>query len=189
MDKGSVSEKRTAIHVGKEVFFAKAMVCNECGRYALTKEIRIELDNWGKSLKKNVIEPQPILSRTMHEFLVETASKYGIKEVPLIKVMTSFYLNHIVTRTDYSELENFLKDQESYALMMKGNKSKISVPIHYLTYKKLQTYCEIWKTTHAKSIEIAVIFCVGLLTYRDTKRLREIAESLEQFVEDYALAA
>ena len=73
--------------------------------------------------------------------------------------------------------------------MTRGKKTKVSVPIHYLTFKKLEIFSQVWKTTHAKAIEEAVLFCSEVLTYPDTSRLKEIAKRFEEFVEDYALAA
>ena len=188
-DSGKVKEESVAIPIGKEIFRTRTMVCKKCGHYALTPKVRKAMDLWGRNLKKNVIEPQPIFTETTHAFLEETASRFGINKVPLIKVMTSFYLNRIVGNVEFNGLYAFIEKQESYTLMTKGKKIKISVPIHYLTYKKLEVFREVCNATHAKAIEEAVLFCATVLTYRDTQRLREIAKRFEEFIEDYALAA
>lgn len=186
---GSVKEKTISIPIGRETFRTKTNSCEKCGHYALTPKVRREMEVWGRELKKNVIEPQPLFTETTHAFLEETASRFGIKKVPLIKVMTSFYLNRIVGSNDFERLSKAIKKQESYELMGRGKKLKVSVPIHYLTFKKLEVFRETWNTTYAKAIEEAVFFCSTVLTYHDTERLREIAQRFEEFVEDYALAA
>jgi len=188
-DGGKVKEKSISIPIGKETFRTKTATCEKCGHYALTPKVRKEMDAWGRELKKNVIEPQPLFTEITYAFLEERSSRFGIKKVPLIKVMTSFYLNRIVGRHDFDRLKNSIEKQESYALMTKGKKLKVSVPIHFLTFRKLEVFRETWDTTHAKAIEEAVLFCATVLTYRDTERLREIARRFEEFVEDYALAA
>ena len=186
---GTCKEKTIHIHVGREAFRTKTEVCEKCGHYALTPRVRKAMETWGRALKKNVIEPQPLFTETTHAFLEETASKFGIKKIPLIKVMISFYLNRVVGREDFSSLRASVERQEGFHLMTKGKKIKLSVPIHYLTFKKLEMFCQTWGTTYAKAIEEAVLFCSTVLTYRDLARLREIAKRFEEFVEDYALAA
>ena len=188
-DGGNVKEKTIVIPVGREKFRTKTEVCEKCGHYALTPKVRKEMEVWGRNLKKNVIEPQPLFTETAHAFLEESASKFGIKKVPLVKVMTSFYLNRIVGRNDLDALKEFVQKQEGYALMTNGKKVKVSVPIHFLTFKKLELFCHAWDVTHAKAIEEAVLFCSAVLTYHDASRLKEIAKRFEEFVEDYALAA
>jgi len=188
-DGGSVKNKMVNIPIGKEIFRTKMDTCGKCGHYALTPKVRKEMEAWGRSLKKNVIEPQPLFTETTHAFLEETASRFGIKKVPLIKVMTSFYLNRVVALPDFERINAIVKKQEGYGLMVKGRKIKVSVPIHFLTFKKLEVFRETWNTPYPKTIEDAVLFCATVLTYRDTARLREIAQRFEEFVEDYALAA
>ena len=136
-----------------------------------------------------MIEPQPLFTETAHAFLGETGSKFGIKKVPLIKVMASFYLNRIVGRDDFKMLKQTVEKQEGYGLMNQGKKYEVSVPIHFLTFKKLELFSQTWNVTHAKTIEEAVIFCSAILTFPDASRLKEIAKRFEEFVEDYALAA
>jgi hypothetical protein len=184
-----VKEKSISIPIGREKFRTKTDVCEKCGHYALTPTLRQKMEAWGRSLRKNVIEPQPLFTETTHALLEETASKFGIKKVPLIKAMISFYLNRIVGRNDFEPLKQSVEKQEGYSLMMNGKKVKVSVPIHFLTFKKLDLFSNAWKTTHAKAIEDAVLFCSTVLTYPDTSRLKEIAKRFEEFVEDYALAA
>lgn len=188
-DTANVKEKTVTIPVGREKFRTKTDVCEECGYYALTPKVRKEMEAWGRELKKNVIEPQPLFTEVAHAFLEETASKFGIKKVPLIKVMTSFYLNRIVGRDDFETLKHSIQKQECHGLMTKGKKLKVSVPIHFLTFRKLELFSHAWEVTHAKAIEEAVLFCSAVLSYPDTSRLKEIAKRFEEFVEDYALAA
>jgi hypothetical protein len=103
--------------------------------------------------------------------------------------MTSFYLNRVTEREDFDRLKALVEKEENFELMNKGKKLKVSVPIHFLTYKKLEVFRQIWDVTHAKAIEEAVLFCSLVLNYHETERLREIAKRFEEFVEDYALAA
>lgn len=186
---GDVKEKAINIQVGRETFHTKTLVCEKCGHYALTPKVRKAMESWGQKLKKNVVEPQPLFTETTHQFLEETASKFGIKKIPLIKVMISFYLNRVVGRADFDSLKLAVEKQEGFSLMTKGKKIKLSVPIHYLTFKKLEVFCQSWDIAYAKAIEEAVLFCSTALTYRDIARLREIAKRFEEFIEDYALAA
>lgn len=188
-DGGRVKEKMVNIPVGREKFRTKTEVCEKCDHFALTAKVRKEMEVWGKALKKNMIEPQPLFTETAHLFLEETASKFGIKKVPLIKVMTSFYLNRVVSQADYELLKESLEKQEGYLLMTQGKKLKVSVPIHFLAFKKLDLFSHTWKISHARTIEEAVLFCSTMLNYPDTSHLKEITKRFEEFVEDYALAA
>lgn len=184
-----VREAKVSIPIGKMSFRTTTLQCKTCGHYAVTPKIRREMDSWARALKKNVIEPQPLFTEAAHVILEETASRFGIKKVPLIKLMTGFYLNHIIRSDDFDRLMQVVKKQEIYALMTQGRKLKISVPIHFLTFKKLELFRVTWNISHAKVIEEAVLFCNTVLTYHDTKRLREIARRIKEFVEDSALAA
>src|SRR4051812_42394941 len=99
-DNANVIEKKISIPVGSEAFTTKTFVCKKCGRYALTPQIRREMDEWGRKLTKNVIEPQPVFSDAAHQFAEEMATQYGLKRVPLFRVFTAFYLSHVVNHED-----------------------------------------------------------------------------------------
>lgn len=75
IDEGKVKEKVVEIPVGRESFRAKTLVCDACGHHALTPKVRKEMEEWGKNLKKNVIEPQPLFTGTTHAFLL-TSTQY-----------------------------------------------------------------------------------------------------------------
>lgn len=186
-----VKEKGVSIKIGKEQFKTRTLVCADCGHYALTKEVRAQMDQWGRQLRKAIVEPQPLFSETAYEYLEELAQKYGLKKVPLIKAMLSFYLNRVVDRSDFSEIKNILekKGKEAFDLIRKGKRSKMSVPVQYMTFRKLEIFSDVWDVTHARAIEEAVEFGIALLTYRDIRGLREIARRFEEFIEDYAAAA
>ncbi|MBI2606838.1 MAG: hypothetical protein HYW49_12235 [Deltaproteobacteria bacterium] len=190
-DDKNVVERKVSIPVGAESFSTRTLVCKECGHYALTSEIRREMDEWGRSLTKNIIEPQPIFSEAAHRFAEEMAARHGIKRVPLFRVLTAFYLNRVVNRDDFQELKKFCESHASRKLLEEGTRSKVSVPIRYLMYRKLQTFSEVWKVPHAKAIEEAVLFGLTVLSCKGENfdRLKTIAESLQQYIADVAQAA
>lgn len=86
-----VVEKRVSIPMGVEAFVTKTLVCKKCRRYALTPEVRREMDNWGRRLTKNIIEPQPSFAEAVHQFAEQMAAQYGLKRVPFFRVLTAFY--------------------------------------------------------------------------------------------------
>jgi hypothetical protein len=96
-DNTNVVERKISIPVGSETFVVKTNVCKKCGSYELTPQIRKEMDQWGRTLTKNIIEPQPIFSEATHRFAEEMATHYGLKRVPFLRVLTAFYLNRVVT--------------------------------------------------------------------------------------------
>jgi hypothetical protein len=190
-DGKSIVIKKISIPMGSEVFKTKTAVCKKCGLYALTSEIRRDMDEWGRKLAKNIIEPQPVFSATVHQFAEEMATQYGLKRVPLFRVLTAFYLNHVVNRHDFQELKIFCDTHSSRKLFEEGKRSKVSVPIRYLMYRKLQTFSEVWNIPHAKIIEEAVLFGLTALSCKEGnfEKLKIISESLEQYISDIAEAA
>jgi hypothetical protein len=190
-DDSQVVEKKISIPVGNESFSTRTLVCKECGHYALTPKIRKEMDEWGRGLKKNIIEPQPIFSEAAHQFADEMAAQYGMKRVPFFRVLTVFYLNHIVDREDFSELKKICETDSSTKLLAEGDRSKVSVPINYLMYRKLQTFSEVWDVSPAKAIEEAALFGLVVLSRKkeNQDKLKAIAESLQQYISDVAQAA
>lgn len=187
----SVVEKRISIKIGKATFSTKAPVCEKCKSYALTPELRREMDQWGREQTRSIAEPQPVFSAAAHQFAEEMARKHGLSKVPLCRALTAFYLNKVVNRKDFQNLAGFLKTKESNELLGGGSKSKICVPVNYMLFRKLQTFSEVWKTTPAKAIEEAVIFGLSALSHEEAnfKILAEIAKSLEGYIADYALVA
>ncbi len=187
-DETEVVEKKVSIPVGNESFTAKTLVCKKCGRYALTKEIRKEMDAWGRKLSKNIVEPQPIFTEAVHQFAEEMAAQYGMKRVPFFRVLTTFYLNHVVNRKDFQELKSYLETHVSRKFLNEGSRSKVSVPIRYLMYRRLQTFSEVWDASHAKAIEEAVLFGLAVLSSQEKnfEKLKAIAESLQQYITDVA---
>lgn len=190
-DGSQVVEKKISIPVGSESFSTHTLVCKKCGYYALTPKIRKEMDEWGRSLKRNIIEPQPILSEAAHQFAEQMAGQYGMKRVPFIRALTVFYLNHIVGREDFPELKKICETDSSTKLLAEGDRSKVSVPVNYLMYRKLQTFSEVWNVSHAKAIEEATLFGLVVLSRKkeNQDKLRLIAESLLQYISDVAQAA
>jgi hypothetical protein len=186
-----VVEKKISITVGSESFSTKTVVCKKCGRYEMTPKILKEMDEWGRGLTKNIIEPQPIFSEATHRFAEEMATQYGLKRVPLFRVLTAFYLNRVVNREDFQELKKFCEAHAPRKLLGEGVRSKVSVPIRYLMYRKLQTFSEVWDVSHAKAIEEAVLFGLTVLSSKEENfdKLKTIAESLQQYIADVAQAA
>lgn len=190
-DDTHVVEKKISIPVGSEAFTTKTFVCKKCGHYALTPAIRQEMDDWGRKLTKNIIEPQPIFTEAAHQFAEEMATQHGLKRVPFLRALTAFYLNHIVNRTDFQELKRYCETHISQAFLSEGTRSKISVPVRYLMFRKLQTFSEVWSVPHAKVIEESVLFGLAALSFKEEnlEKLKTIAESLQQYIADIAQAA
>ena len=186
-----IAEKKISIPIGNESFRVVTEVCPQCGYYALTPKILREMDEWGMSLKKNIVEPQPFFTKAAHDFAEEIASQYGLKKVPLIRALTTYYLNHIVNRKDFQDIKKYCDHHEAKRLLEKDKKSKVSVPIRYLMYKKLQSFCEVWEIPHAKALEEATLFGLVLLTHegKNFEKLKNIAASLEQYIAEFAQAA
>lgn len=187
----NVALKKVTIPIGKEDFSTKTFVCKACGRYALTPEIRREMDDWGKKLAKNVVEPQPAFTETVHHFAEEMGSVYGMKRVPFFRTLTAFYLYRMVSRPDFAELKEFCAKHPSRELLAEGRSSKVSVPIRYLLYRKLETFSEVWKVPHAKAIEEAVLFGLTVLSSNaeNLETLKAISENLKQYLLDVSVAA
>ena len=189
--KGTVSEQEISIPVGKETFKTNTYRCKKCDHYALTPKIRKEMDAWGNALGKNVVEPQPIFTQVQHEYADRLAAQFGITRGPFMKALVVYYLNHLVNQPNYSEIRALCEKHKSKDLMKDGEKSKISVPIKYQLYKKLQTYSEVWDVPVAKAIEEAVI--VGLTIFstnnENYKILQDVAADLKRYIVDYAMAA
>lgn len=187
----SVVEKKVSIPVGNESFTAKTLVCKKCGRYALTPEVRNAMEDWGRKLTKNIIEPQPIFTEAVHQFAEKMATQYGLKRVPFFRVLTAFYLSRVVNREDFQELKSYCNSHRSQEFLGKGTKSKVSVPIRYLMYRKLQTFSEVWDIPHAKVIEEAVLFGLTALSSEkeNFEKLKAISEALSQYIADVAQAA
>lgn len=189
--KNTIVEKTVAITVGNEKFKTKTFACKKCGHFSFTPEIRKEMDQWGRGLTKNIIEPQPIFSEATQKFAIEMASQFGFKKVPLYRLLTVFYLNHVIERKDFDQIKNYMDTHKSMIFLLEGKKSKVSVPIRYLMFKKLQAYSEALNVTHAKLIEEAVIFGLALLANKNSHFdvLKNIAVDLQQYIEDLAQAA
>lgn len=190
-DDTHVIKMKVSIPMGNEIFSTVTYVCKKCGHYALTPELRREMDQWGRSLTKNIIEPQPIFSEAIHQFAEEMAVQYGLKRVPFFRVLTAYYLNHVVNREDFGELKMYCDQHSSRVLLQKGDSSKVSVPIRYLMYRKLQTFAEVWKVSHAKVIEEAVLFGLTVLSSKEEnfEKLKMIADNLQQFIMNYSSQA
>lgn len=186
-----VAEKRVSIPVGNESFTTKTMTCKKCGRYELTPKIRKEMDEWGRALTKNIVEPQPIFSEATHRFAEEMATQYGLKRVPFFRVLTAFYLNRVINREDFQDLKKFCDSHAPRKLLDEGTRSKVSVPVRYLMYRKLQTFSEVWEIPHAKVIEEAVLFGLTVLSCREEnyEKLKTISDSLQQYISEIAQAA
>jgi hypothetical protein len=186
-----VAEKKVSIPVGNESFSTKTMACKKCGRFELTPKIRRAMDEWGRALTKNIVEPQPIFSEATHRFAEEMATQHGLKRVPFFRVLTAFYLNRVVSREDFQELKKFCDARAPRKLLDEGTRSKVSVPIRYLMYRKLQTFSEVWGISHAKAIEEAVLFGLTVLSCKEEnfEKLKIIADSLQQYISEIAQAA
>lgn len=184
-------EKKVSIPVGAETFTVRTLVCKKCGFYALTPRVRREMDDWGRKLTKNMIEPQPVFTEATHLFAEEMATQYGLKRVPLFRVLTAFYLNHVVNREDFQELKRYCETHVSQRFLSEGRRSKVSMPIRYLLFRRLQTFSEVWDIPHAKVIEEAVLFGLAALSSDkdNLQKLQTIAGSLQQYIEDIAQAA
>lgn len=187
----SIIEKTVSIAVGNETFKTKTLVCKKCGHFALTPELRNEMDEWGRALTKNIVEPQPVFTETTQKFATEMASQYGLKKVPFYRLLTVFYMNHVMDRTDFNQIKKYMDTHDSQVFLFKGKKTKVSVPIRYLMFKKLQSFSEILNISQAKLIEEAVVFGLVLLANKNSnfEVLKNIAQDLQQYIEDLAQAA
>lgn len=183
--------KKVEIPIGSEVFSTKMLVCYKCGSYELTPEVRKKMDEWGRKLTKNIIEPQPLFSEAVHQFAEEMAAHYGLKRVPFFRALTAFYLNRIVNRKDFEELKKFCDSNIAKELLNKGGQSKVSIPIRYLLFKKLQIFSKVWKIPPSKAIEESVLFGLVILSSKkgNFKKLKSIVDSLQQFIFEIAQAA
>lgn len=105
--------------------------------------------------------------------------------------LTAFYLNHVVNRDDFQDLKKFCDTHAPRKLLDEGTRSKVSLPIRYLMYRKLQTFSGVWNVSHAKVIEEAVLFELTVLSCKEENfdKLNAIANSLQQFITDIAQAA
>ncbi len=177
--------------MGKEIFTTKTAVCIKCKHYALTPKVRREIDEWGKRMIKNIVEPQPTFHEASHQFIEKKAAHFSMKKVPFIKALAFYYFNHIVNRADFPELKKYFASHHSEKHLSKGNKSKETVPIRYLMYRKLQTFSEVHNVSHAKAIEEAVLFGLMVLATDNDhfETLKTIAQNLKQYIEDFAEAA
>ena len=108
-----------------------------------------------------------------------------------MRVLTAFYLNHVVNREDFQELKEYCEKHASKKLLDGGRKSKISVPIRYLMYRKLQTFSEVWNVPHSKAIEEAVLFGLTVLSSESDnfEKLKVISKSLQEYITEIAEAA
>lgn len=187
----TVSIEKISIPVGKETFSTKTAVCKKCKHYALTPQVRREMDEWGKSMIKNIIEPQPTFHEASHQFIEKMAAHFSMKKVPFIKALTVFYINHIVNRTDFDVVRKYFETHHSEKHLSEGTKSKETVPIRYLMFRKLQTFSEVRNVSHAKAIEEAVLFGLMVLATNDEhfETLKTISQNLKQYIEDFAEAA
>jgi hypothetical protein len=187
----TIVEKIVSISVGNKKFKTKTLACKKCGHFALTPEIRNEMDEWGRGLTKNIVEPQPIFSEATQRFAVEMASQYGLKKVPFYRLLTVFYMNHVMDRIDFIQIKKYMDSHDSQVFLFEGKKTKVSVPIRYLMFKKLRAFSEILNIPKAKLIEEAVIFGLVLLANKNSnfEVLKNIAEDLQQYIEDLAQAA
>ena len=187
----AIVEKTVSITVGNEKFKTKTLVCKKCGHFAITPEIRNEMDEWGRALTKNIVEPQPIFSEATQRFAVEMASQYGLKKVPFYRLLTVFYMNHVMGRADFIQIKKYMDTHDYKVFLVEGKKIKVSVPIRYLMFKKLQSFSEILNIPQAKLIEEAVIFGLVLLANKNSnfEVLKNIALDLQQYIEDLAQAA
>jgi len=187
----TVSEEKISIPMGKEVFTTKTAVCKKCKHYALTPKVRREMDEWGKTMMKNIIEPQPTFHKASHQFIEKMAAHFSMKKVPFIKALTVYYINHIVNRADLPELKKYFESHQSEKHLSGGDKSKETVPIRYLMYRKLQIFSEVRNVSHSKAIEEAVLFGLMVLATDDDhfETLKTISQNLKQYIEDFAEAA
>lgn len=183
--------KKVEIPIGTEVFCTKMLVCCKCGSYEITPEVRKKMDEWGRKLTKNIIEPQPLFSEAVHQFAEEMAAHYGLKRVPFYRALTAFYLNRIVNREDFTELKRFCENSSALEFLNKGERSKVSIPIRFLLFRKLQIFGQVWNVTPAKAIEEAVLFGLVVLSSKEEnfKKLKAIAQNLQQFIQEVAQAA
>lgn len=187
----NVVEKKISVPVGNESFSIKTWVCKKCGYFEMTPKIFKEMDKWGRSLRKNIVEPQPVFSEATHRFGEEMGALYGLGRVTLFRILTAFYLNRVVNREDFQELKRFCETHIPRKLLKTGSRSKLSIPIRYLMYRKLQTFSEVWKISHSKAIEEAVLFGLTALSFEAEhfSKLKSIAENLQQYLSDIAQAA
>ncbi len=187
----SLIMKKISLPVGAEFFTSKILVCKTCGRYELTPRIRKEMNEWGKKLTKNIIEPQPIFCEAVHQFAEVMAAQNGLKRIPFFKALTAFYLNRIVNREDFTELKRFCENSSALEFLNKGERSKVSIPIRFLLFRKLQIFGQVWDVTPAKAIEEAVLFGLVVLSSKEEnfKKLKAIAQNLQQFIQEIAQAA
>ena len=190
-ENGKAVEKKISIRVGKESFSTRTLVCKRCGRYEMTSKILKEMDAWGRGLTKNIVEPQPVLNEAAHRLAERLAAEYGMKRVPLLRVLTAFYLTRVVGRDDFHELKTYCESRPPSGPLVLGTRSKVSVPIRYVMFRSLQTFSEVWKVSHAKAIEEAVTFGLTVLSCEEERlaTVRAVADNLRQYIADVAQTA
>ena len=190
-DKNTAVLTQLSIPIGNQTFQTQAYACPKCKNVEMTPEVRKNMDEWGKSLKKDIISPQPFFSAAAHQFLEEMASQFGMNKFPFIKALTAYYLNVAVATPEISLLKEIAKKHPATALLAEGTKSKITIPINYMLYVKIKTYCDVWETTPAKVIEESVLFCLTVLSVNDNHfaKLKAIADSLRQYMVVFSQAA
>lgn len=190
-EKNAAVLTEVSIPIGNEIFKTKAYSCQKCKAIEMTPKIRKEMDEWGKSLKKDVISPQPFFTEATHHFLDQMASQFGMKKSPFIKALTSYYLNVAVNKPNFLSIQEKISKLPQTSLLNEGTRSKITMPINYMLYSKIKVFCDVWKTTPPKVIEEAVSYGLTLLSVEDEnfEVLKKIVEELRQYITVLSQAA
>lgn len=106
--------------------------------------------------------------------------------------MLAFYLQVAIKHNEFLKIRGWIANHDSAQSIRVGKKEKINVRVRYVAFRQLDAYATAWSVGHAKAIEDAAEFCVGLQAIHDPKAdelLKELAAQYTQFVEVAALAA
>lgn len=184
--------KPIEIKVGAQIFKTNAEVCEKCESYLRTPKMRKEMDEWGKAISESFSTEQPRFTETLCAFLDVERAKHGLDRSQLIRVMLAFYLQIAVKHKEFKTIRTLLANHDSAHTIRTGKKEKVNVRVRYVAFRQLDAYSTIWNVGHAKAIEDAAEFCVGLQAIHDPKvnqLLKDLSNQYVQFVETAALAA
>ena len=177
------------IPVGRETFRTKGEICQKCNAYALTREMRSEMDAWGEGFAANFIDLQPSLPEVLREYIDSVAEKLTLSRAQYIKVMVAFYIVDISNAASAEEIEVSLRDSDLYGILQEGARKTVQFQVRYRTYRELMKLAIIRRSTPTKVVEEIIAFCATLRSEKDAERLKEIKARLEAAIQMCAFAA
>lgn len=184
----SVVFGKTKIKVGRETFETEAEHCKKCNKVAITPGLQKKIDEWALQFIKSIVELQPYFTSDMHERIATLSHKYNLSKSEFMKACTAFYLLEMTKLSNFKALRTEFLDKAKGKY--KGNRDKISIPIKYQLFKKVDLYTRVWKLDYdANVFEEAIAFCVIALDDHSNHIEQIKRQELVHFVESYAMAS